>query len=132
MSGVRFSDVDSMQIVWHGNYVKFLEDGREHFGSEFGLGYFDIYNQGYMVPIVKVDMDYKITVRYGDEVTIETHFVKSDAAKIIFDYKVYRNSDRKLALTARTVQVFLDLDGNLQLTNPDFYIEWKRRHEVIE
>ena len=34
---VRFSEVDSMSVVWHGNYVKYLEDGREAFGKEFGL-----------------------------------------------------------------------------------------------
>ena len=26
---VRFSEVDSMQIVWHGHYVKYMEEGRE-------------------------------------------------------------------------------------------------------
>lgn len=37
---VRFSEVDSMQIVWHGEYVRYFEDGREAFGREFaGLGY---------------------------------------------------------------------------------------------
>lgn len=36
---VRFSEVDSMQIVWHGEYVRYFEDGREAFGREFaGLG----------------------------------------------------------------------------------------------
>ena len=39
---VRFSEVDSMQIVWHGEYVRYFEDGREAFGREFaGLGYMD-------------------------------------------------------------------------------------------
>ena len=28
---VRFSEVDSMRIVWHGNYLKYFEDGRESF-----------------------------------------------------------------------------------------------------
>ena len=32
---VRFSEVDSMHIVWHGNYIKYLEDGREGFGNAF-------------------------------------------------------------------------------------------------
>ena len=32
---VRFSEVDSMQIVWHGEYVRYFEDGREAFGREF-------------------------------------------------------------------------------------------------
>ena len=36
---VRFSEVDSMGVVWHGNYLKYFEDGREAFGRKHGLGY---------------------------------------------------------------------------------------------
>ena len=38
---VRFSEIDSMQIVWHGEYVRYFEDGRESFGKHYGLGYMD-------------------------------------------------------------------------------------------
>ena len=41
---VRFSEVDSMKIVWHGNYVHYFEDGREAFGKKYeGLSYLDMY-----------------------------------------------------------------------------------------
>lgn len=36
---VRFSEIDSMQIVWHGEYVRYFEDGRESFGKHYSLGY---------------------------------------------------------------------------------------------
>ena len=48
---VRFSEIDSMQIVWHGEYVRYFEDGREAFGKQYGLDYMSIYREGYMVPI---------------------------------------------------------------------------------
>lgn len=32
---VRFSEIDSMQIVWHGEYVRYFEDGREAFGKQY-------------------------------------------------------------------------------------------------
>ena len=36
---VRFSEVDSMQVVWHGEYVRYFEDGREAFGRKYpGIG----------------------------------------------------------------------------------------------
>ena len=34
---IRFSEVDSMNIVWHGSYMMYFEDAREAFGREFGL-----------------------------------------------------------------------------------------------
>ena len=124
---IRFSEVDSLGIVWHGNYVKYLEDGREAFGCEFGLGYYDVYEFGLLIPIVKLDMDFKLQVRYGEEIVIETTFVNDEAAKIIFDYTIYRKSDDAVVLTASSTQVFIDEKGMLQLTNPDFYLNWKKR-----
>ena len=36
---IRFSEVDSMHVVWHGNYAKYFEDAREAFGEKYGLDY---------------------------------------------------------------------------------------------
>ncbi len=127
-SQVRFSEVDSMAVVWHGNYVKFLEDGREDFGRKFKLGYYDVYDHGYMTPIVKLDINYTKQTRYGDVLIIETKFVNTDAAKIIFDYVIKRKSDDSIVLKARSIQVFLNKNGDMEFTNPEFYIEWKKKH----
>ena len=39
---IRFSEVDSLLIVWHGHYLKYFEDAREAFGRKYGLGYLGI------------------------------------------------------------------------------------------
>ena len=56
---VRFSEIDSMQIVWHGEYVRYFEDGREAFGKRYGLDYMSIYREGYVVPIVDLTCQFK-------------------------------------------------------------------------
>lgn len=129
---VRFSEVDSMAVVWHGNYVKYLEDGREAFGREYGLGYNDVFANGYMTPIVKMELNYLKTTNYGEELTIESKLIPTDAAKVVFEYRIFRKSDSQLVLKAQTVQVFMDLEGNMELTNPPFYLEWKKKHGLIE
>ena len=63
---VRFNEVDSLGIVWHGHYVKYFEDGRESFGQRHQLSYLDFYNNGYVVPIVNIQVNYKQVLRYGD------------------------------------------------------------------
>ncbi|MEZ5198914.1 MAG: acyl-CoA thioesterase [Bacteroidales bacterium] len=128
---VRFSEVDSLRIVWHGHYIKYFEDGREAFGKQYGLGYLDFYRQKLVTPVVEVNCQYKKQLVYGDEIIIETHFENTDAAKIIFDYKVYKMNSEELVATGRSVQVFLTTDGELILTNPDFFIEWKRKNGLL-
>ena len=122
---IRFCEVDSIKVVWHGNYVKYLEDGREDFGEKFGLQYLKIFDNGFTAPVVDMKLHFKQSISVGDSIIVETIYKPTKAAKIIFDYNIYKKSDNSLVLTAQTTQVFMDLEGNLQLSNPDFYEDWK-------
>lgn len=124
---VRFSEVDSLRIVWHGHYIKYLEDGREGFGKQYGFGYLDFYNEGLLTPIVDVNCHYKKHLAYGDEIIVETTFVNTDAAKIIFEYKIFKKEDESVVATGKSIQVFLSTDMELILTNPDFFLDWKKK-----
>jgi acyl-CoA thioester hydrolase len=128
---VRFGEVDSMKIVWHGNYIKYFEDGRESFGLRYNLGYLDVYRHNIMIPIVKVNCDYKRPLVYGDEAIVETRYINTDAAKIVFEYRIFRKSDNELVATGSSVQVFLTPQGELLLTSPPFYTGWKEKWGII-
>ena len=128
---VRFGEVDSMAIVWHGNYIKYFEDGRESFGAKFNLGYLDVYRYNIMIPIVKVSCDYKKPLVYGDTAIIETRFVNCEAAKIQFEYSVYRKSDLELMATGSSLQVFLAPEKELLLTAPEFFTGWKKKWGLL-
>lgn len=128
---VRFGEVDSMHIVWHGNYLKYFEDAREAFGERYGLGYLEVYKHNVMIPIVQVHCDFKSPLHYGDTALIETKFVNTEAAKIVFEYRIFRKSDMELAATGSSIQVFLTAEGELLLTSPEFYIGWKKHRGLI-
>ncbi|PBJ12642.1 thioesterase family protein [Flavobacterium sp. ACN6] len=128
---IRFNETDPLGIVWHGNYITYFEDGREAFGRKHGLTYLDIGNTGYTTPIVKSKCEHKLSLRYGDVVTIETTVVDTPAAKMIYRFKIIDDKG-EVACTGETVQVFLDGDGNLMLTNPPFYEEWKRKVGLLK
>lgn len=128
---VRFGEVDSMGIVWHGNYVKYIEEGRESFGHKYGISYLDIYANNVMAPVVKMNIDFKKQVHYGDRLIIETEYVEQDAAKIIFNYKIFRKKNLELVAVASTTQVFIDLNREMILYPPQFVIDWKKRVGLI-
>jgi acyl-CoA thioester hydrolase len=123
---VRFGEVDSMKIVWHGNYLKYFEDGRESFGSKYHLGYLDVYRHNVMIPIVRIECDFKKPLVYGDTALVETRFVNSDAAKILFEYRIIRKEDGDVVATGSSMQVFLTPEGELILTPPAFFLDWKK------
>ncbi len=124
---VRFSEVDSLRMVWHGHYLRYFEDGREDLGKQFGLGYLDVYEKGFVTPLVKSELEYKRPLRYGEKAIVETTFINDPAAKMIFGYTIYHAVTNEVICTGRTIQVFLNEAGELQLVTPVFFAEWKKK-----
>ena len=123
---IRFNETDPLGIVWHGNYITYFEDGREAFGRAHGISYLDVKANGFATPIVKSSCEHKLPLKYGDIAKIETTFVDSPAAKMTFTYKIF-NPEGKLVSIGETVQVFTDDNGELSLTAPKFFSDWKKK-----
>ncbi len=129
---VKFSEADPLGIVWHGHYIRYFEDGREAFGKEYGIGYLAFYKYGFVIPVVNIQCDYKKSLRYGDRVKIETEYVPTEAAKMLFKYKLYNSETKEVVATGSSIQVFLDKEGaTLQLATPGFFEEWKKKYGLV-
>jgi len=127
---VRFNETDPLGIVWHGYYITYFEDGREAFGRAHNISYLEIKKNGYTTPIVKSVCEHKLPLRYGEIAKIKTTFIDTLAAKIIFKYEIF-NSDDEVVCTGETVQVFIDNNGELFLTLPEFFEDWKRKMGLL-
>ena len=90
-----------------------------------------IYREGFVVPIVVLSCQFNQPLSFGVEAIVETRFIHSDAAKILFEYTIYRASDQNIVATGTTTQVFLNTNRELELVNPAFYIEWKKKWNII-
>lgn len=123
---VRFSEVDSVKMVWHGSYVKYMEDGREAFGRHFGLEYMRMFDNGYVAPIVDMHLQYKQPITVDDEIIVETSYIPSHGAKLLFEYDIFRKKDGAHVLHATTIQLFMTQEGEFELSEPDFLGEWRK------
>lgn len=124
---VRFSEVDMMGVVWHGNYPTYLEDAREAFGEKYGLSYHRYIKENIFAPLVDIKLQYKHPIKYGQKPVVKITYRPTEAAKIIFDYEIYDPSDGTVFFTGYTVQVFMNRDYQLLWFSPDFYTEWKKQ-----
>lgn len=77
---VPFFDVDAMHIVWHGNYVKYLETARCAFLSSIGYDYNEMGRQGYSWPIVQMNLKYIRPARFGQKSALIWTSSRSKAA----------------------------------------------------
>lgn len=129
---IRFSEVDSMNVVWHGSYALYFEDMRELFGQKFGLEYMSFFRHGYFAPLVDLQFHYRQPIRYEMHPRIDIIYRPTIAAKIVFDYEIHHPDTDELMCSGSSTQVFMDTDYKLVLFNPDFYEEWKQRWHVFD
>ena len=129
---IRFSEVDSMNVVWHGSYMLYFEDARELFGEQYDLSYMGYVRHGYYAPMVEMNIQWKKPIRYGMRPRIDIIYRPTVAAKVVFDYEIHDTADESLIATAHSVQVFMDLNYQLVLYSPKFYEEWQQRWNVFE
>ncbi len=123
---IRFSEIDMMNVVWHGSYPLYLEDAREAFGKKFGLSYQRYIDENIFAPLVQLKMDYKRPLMYGMKPVVRITYHPTESAKIVFDYVIYDSETGTVCLNAQSTQVFMDRNYNLLWYSPDFYEEWKK------
>ena len=128
---VRFSEVDSMGIVWHGSYPLYFEDAREEFGRVFGLSYQLYFENECPAPLVELNFKYIKPLLHGQRARVDITFRNTPAAKVIFDYEIRLVEDDSLITTGTSTQVFVDKNLSLMFTNPPFYEEWKKKNNLL-
>ena len=124
---IRFSEVDSMNVVWHGAYSLYFEDAREAFGKKYDLGYMKMFRHGCFAPLVELSFQYKKPLVYGMRPAITILYRPTEAAKLIFDYEIRDTADGSLVATGHSVQVFTDTRYQLMWLTPPFYEKWKKQ-----
>lgn len=128
---VRFTECDPLGIVWHGNYIQYFEDGREAFGRHHGISYLDQKKHNFSTPIIKSSCEHKLPLYYGDVAQIKTTYIDSLAAKMVFKYEIL-NPEGQVVCTGETIQVFVELHGDLSLVIPDFFMGWKQKVGLLD
>ena len=123
---VRFYEVDSYQVVWHGHYISWFEVGRNEFASRFGLDPEQLKEIGLMAPVVDLRCTFKRAAAFGDEILIQTTMQRCESAKLIFHYTVM--CDKEVLAEGSTTHVLTDLKGIMLYQIPS---EAKRRLEKM-
>ncbi|WP_438966375.1 acyl-CoA thioesterase [Flavobacterium sp.] len=117
---VRYAETDQMAVVYHGNYAQYFEMGRVEWLRNMGVSYKWMEDNGIMLPVVSLTMNYKKPARYDDLLTIKTIFKSQTSVKIEFDYEIY-NDKRELLTTGYSMLVFVDMK-TLRPTIPTSYV----------
>jgi len=106
---VAFYELDPMQVVWHGNYLKYFEDARSALLRKAGIDLHAYYLQNNcLFPIIKTATKYIYPLKYGDAFICKATVVECKA-KLVVDFEIRLKTDGKLCVKGRTEQVAVKL-----------------------
>lgn len=119
---VPFFDVDAMQIVWHGHYVKYLEMARCAFLSAIQYDYREMGVQGFSWPIVQLHVKYVKPAVFGQKIRVDLAVVEIESCLRI-DYTLVDVASGAKLTQASTTQVAVSLaTGEMQFQTPDSWL----------
>ncbi|WP_396138222.1 acyl-CoA thioesterase [Flavobacterium sp.] len=119
---VRYAETDQMGVVYHGNYAQYFEMGRVEWLRNMGVSYKWMEENGVMLPVVALSMNYKKPARYDDLLTVKTILKSQTSVKIEFDYEIY-NENGELLTTGYSMLVFVDIKTGRPILPPSYVLE---------
>jgi acyl-CoA thioester hydrolase len=125
---VRYSETDQMGVVYHGNYAPYFEIGRVEWLRNKGISYKSMEENGIMLPVVSLTMNYKKSARYDELLTLKTILKKQTTVKIEFEYELY-NESGELLTTGSSILVFVDMKTGRPIAPPQYISEVLNRME---
>lgn len=125
---VRYSETDQMRVVYHGNYAQYFEIGRVEWLRNKGISYKWMEENGIMLPVVSLTMNYRKPARYDELLTLKTILKNKSSVKIEFEYELYNESD-ELLTTGNSILVFVDMKTGRPVAPPQYILDILERKE---
>lgn len=116
---IPFYDLDPMNVVWHGNYIKYLEDARCDMFKKINYTYINMQEEKIAYPIAKMDLKYIKSCKFGQKIKITTLLEEIEPC-IIIKYIIKDAESGEIILKARSMQICINMEtGESIYTAPD-------------
>lgn len=120
---VPFHDVDVMEVVWHGHYLKYLEVARCALLQSFDYDYPQMRESGFAWPIVECRLKYVRSARYGQRLAVSAAVTEFEN-RLSMDYLIRDAASGERLCRAKTTQVAVNLQtGELQFVSPEALLQ---------
>jgi acyl-CoA thioester hydrolase len=104
----QFYDLDPMQIVWHGNYARYLEEARCALLDRIGFNYTEMSNSGFAWPIVDMRIKYVRPIRFQQQVRVRAELAEYEN-RLLIRYRITDVATGEVLTKAQTVQVAVNM-----------------------
>lgn len=108
---VQYYETDTMKIVHHSNYVRWMEEARVDMLEQMGIGYDVMEKAGILSPVLSVKCEYKSMTRFPDTVEISVRLVRYTGVKFELSYRICDVKTGELRTLCESSHCFIDESG---------------------
>ncbi|MDI2588874.1 thioesterase family protein [Psychrobacillus sp. NEAU-3TGS] len=127
---VRYAETDQMGVVYHANYVIWLEIGRTQLIKDLGFSYAGLEKDGYLSPVTNVNINYRSSVRYGETVVVRTWIESHGKLRTTYGYEII-HEDGTVASSATSEHVVVNKDNFRPVSLKKVHPEWDAKYTEI-
>jgi acyl-CoA thioester hydrolase len=126
---VIYADTDAMGVVYHTNYIKWFEVGRNEFMRQLGVPYTELGKLGLNLPLIKVSCDYLKFTMYDQILTIETKFDYIKRASIRFNSRIWDENKENVIVEGYTIHACTNNEGKIRRI-PQLLLELINKYKI--
>ncbi|WP_080846080.1 acyl-CoA thioesterase [Cytobacillus gottheilii] len=131
---VRYAETDQMGVVYHANYLVWMEVARTQIVKDLGFNYAQMEEEGVLSPVTDVQISYKKPLRYGQTATVKTWIDAYDGLRTTYGYEIY-TEEEELAITAYSKHVCVQKDNfrpiSIRRKFPDWHAAYERAKKPV-
>ncbi len=107
---VRYAETDAQGVVYHANYLVFMEVGRGALARKGGIPYSELEARGVNLLVARAELKYKASARYDDPLVVRTRVREVRGKFVTFEYRIEHEESGRLLVTGETAHVCVDDD----------------------
>ena len=98
---VQYADTDAYGVVWHGSYLRWMEEGRVELLEDYGLKIDKLQHEDDVVmPVIELDIKYKYSAKLMDEIVLKTKIIDLTKTTVTFLQEIFIKETNKLCTSA--------------------------------
>lgn len=125
---VRYAETDQMGVVYHANYLVWMEVGRTALIEDLGFHYAEMEEQGILAPVVDIHIQYIKPITYGGTATVETWIEGYDGLRVVYGYRI-TNEQGDTAVTATSEHVCVRKETFKPVSIRRLFPDWHQAYE---
>lgn len=126
---VLYADTDAMGVVYHTNYIRWFEHGRNELMRQLGVAYTELEKLSLNLPLTKVSCHYLMSARYDQLLTVETKYDYIKRASIRFNSKIWDENREKLLVEGYTIHACTNNEGKIRRI-PQLLLELINKYNI--